>query len=386
VSLSAEPTPSSEAVDVRHVLADAIEGLRLEHVRSGAWFRRLLEQHARRHAKRAAAPGHWEAKYPGLDLEERADAHVAKTARHAAAAGAIASAGASTGELLSLVTEGLGAPVGVPIAVASMVLEGAYTTLQKLDLASDLASIYGVPFGDDVDEMSTLFALALGTEPPKKKLDATAEKPHGLLGRLMDLEDGAVATHIGKKLLEDAVMRNIVPVVGVGISARWNYVATTTFAAGARHYVRYLRALASACKKLRLADVKNPEVFVRGAWLLASCDGDPTREEMLAISQVLEQFPEAERQLPAYDIDDEEGWFERVASVPDEIDERLLDLLTLVAAFDRELSTAEKRFLLRLGKVLDRRVDLDRVALLCRHLRSGEDLPDGFFGAAPAPS
>ena len=358
----------------------AFRGLRFGHLRQGAWFKEILEQHARRHQTRSTQ-AHWDALYPGMDVEERADRHVRTVARKASAAGALASVGASAGELLSLITDGLGAPLGVPAAILSMVAEGAYTTLAQLDLASDLASMYGVPFGADVDEMSLLFALSMGAPPEQKKEEEEAPAPKGLLSRLMALEDGKVANQLGKKLMEDAVLRNIVPVVGIAISARWNYVATKNFGAHVRRYIRYRRAIATACASLRFTDVKNPEVFVRGAWLLASCDGDPSHEEMMAIARVLEQFPEAEKHLPKYDVDDEEAWFERVAKVPDEADDRLIDLLSLVAAIDQNLSVAERRFLARLAKVLGRPVDFDRIKGLCQHLREGEELPADFFSA-----
>jgi len=361
----------------------AFRGMRLSHLRQGGWFKEILEQHARRHQTRSTQ-AHWDALYPGLDVEERADRHVRAVARKASAAGALASVGASAGELLSLITDGLGAPVGVPAAILSMVAEGAYTTLAQLDLASDLASMYGVPFGADVDEMSLLFALSIGAPPEKKEEEPTAPAPKGLLSRLMALEDGKVANQLGKKLMEDAVLRNIVPIVGIAISARWNYVATRNFGAHVRRYIRYRRAIAAACATLRLADVKNPEIFVRGAWLLASCDGEPSHEEMMAIARVLEQFPEAEKHLPRYDVDDEEGWFERVAKLPDEADDRLIDLLSLVAAIDQTLSVAERRFLARLAKVLGCPVDFDRIERLCQHLREGEQLPADFFAARGA--
>ncbi len=67
----------------------------------------------------------------------------------ASVAGAFASAGASAGELLSLFTEGLGAPIGVPAIVVSMCGEAAYTAMLQIDLACDLGSVYGVTF--DVD-------------------------------------------------------------------------------------------------------------------------------------------------------------------------------------------------------------------------------------------
>ncbi|HWZ88818.1 MAG TPA: hypothetical protein VNW92_08205, partial [Polyangiaceae bacterium] len=233
---------------------DAVRGLRPGEIRDGRWFRRILEQHVQKH-QRSSSEARWAALYPSLDVDSRVEKHIKTVARKASAAGALASVGASTGELLSLVTEGLAAPIGVPAVLLSMVAEGTYTTLAQLDLASDIASMYGVPFGDDVSEMSTLFAIAMGVEA-KKQDTAASEKPKskGLLARLMDLEDGEVANHLGKKLIEDAVLRNIMPVVGIAISARWNYVATLKFASHVCRYIRYRRALATACDKLRLAD------------------------------------------------------------------------------------------------------------------------------------
>ncbi|GAF92403.1 unnamed protein product, partial [marine sediment metagenome] len=74
-------------------------------------------------------------------------------------------------------------------------------------------------------------------------------------------------------------------------------------------------------------------------------------------ARVLEHFPEAAKALPALDVDDEEAWFERVAKVPDAADERLIDLLSLVAATDKDLAVAERRFLARVGKTLGRKID-----------------------------
>jgi hypothetical protein len=371
---------------VKRRLRNALEHVRFEHVRDGSWFRKVLEHHARTHQIHVCSKEHWNATYPGLDAEARAQKHVDAIARRAAAAGAFASAGASIGELLSIFTEGLALPIGLPTAMLSMAAEGAFTTLLQLELATDLASMYGVPFGEDVEEMSILFALALGLEDKKPAAKRGTDEPPTLLSRLMDLEDSELATHIGKKLLEDAVLRNVVPLAGIGISVRWNYVATKRFGARVRKYVRYRRALTAACDKMRLADIHNPEVFVRGAWLLATCDGEPTREEMMAVARVLDQFPNAEHQLPAFNVDDEEAWFTRVANIPDELDERLIDLLILVAAIDQDLGVAEKRFLARLGKTLHRHIKFERIEALCAHLRDGDDLADDFFVGVTAPS
>src|SRR5262249_33777655 len=152
---------------------------------------------------------------------------IARACRRASVAGVFASAGASAGEIISIFTEGLAAPIGVPAVALSMCSEAAYTTLLQIDLACDLGSIYGVPFNaDDIGDVTTLFGLALGM--PEKKVRAEAAdadaRPVGLTERLLVLEDGEGARMIGRKLLEDALVRNVVPVVGMAISARWNYV------------------------------------------------------------------------------------------------------------------------------------------------------------------
>src|SRR5262249_21662682 len=159
----------------------------------------------------------------------------------------------------------------------SMALEAGYTALLQIDLVCDLASIYGVPFdADDVGEVATLFGLALEVDVKKSKkegedgrslakdgaaADADAS-PQGLTSKLMELEGGDIGTRIGRKMLEDSVMKNIIPIVGLGISARWNYIGTRKLAATAKKYIRYRRALTETLKHLKLTTVTDPAVLV----------------------------------------------------------------------------------------------------------------------------
>jgi len=223
-------------------LRDAAKQMGVDKLRDGSWFRRIVAAHVKKHCATITAD-HWDTKYPGLDVEARARKQIQGVARRAAATGAFASIGASTGELLSLFTEGIGAPVGVPAAMMSMALEAGYTALLQIDLVCDLASIYGAPFDpEDVGEVATLFGLALEIDVKEKKKTkeegpGDAESPNGLTAKLIELEDGDIATRIGRKLLEESVVKNIVPVLSFGIAARWNYVATSKVAAAARKYM-----------------------------------------------------------------------------------------------------------------------------------------------------
>ncbi len=372
-------------------LRDAARQMGVDKLRDGSWFRRIVAAHVKKHCATITAD-HWETKYPGLDVETRARKQIRGVAGRAAATGAFASVGASTGELLSLFTDGLAAPVGVPAAMMSMALEAGYTALLQIDLVCDLASIYGVPFDpDDVGEVATLFGLSLDIDIKEKKKkgerggngdDGDAEAPRGLTSKLIELEDGDVATRIGRKLLEDSVVKNIVPVLGLGIAARWNYVATSKVAAAARKYIRYRCALQHALAKLDLSHVTDPAVLVEGAWLIATVDGDAEHEEVMAVAAIMDCLPEDKRKELELDRtlgDDEEQWFEDLAKVPSSMHDSLLDVLYLVAATDKEVQASERRFLRRVGKALGREIDFPRIERICDHLSCGEHLPDGFL-------
>lgn len=365
-------------------LRDAARQMGVDKLKDGTWFRRIVAQHVKKHGETITA-GHWDTKYPGLDVEARAHRQINTVALRASATGMAASLGASTGELLSLFTEGLAAPVGVPATMLSMALEAGYTALLQIDLVCDLASIYGVPFDpEDIGEVATLFGLALEVDVKEKKPEEADEKerPDGLTAKLIELEDGDIATRIGRKMLEESVMKNILPIVGIGIAARWNYVATKKLAAAAKKYIRYRAALNHALRKLRLDKVTDPAVLVEGAWLLATVDGEAGHEEVMAVAGIMDSLPEEQRKALELDQhlgDDEEQWFEDLGRVPREMHDPLLDVLYLVAATDRELQASEKRFLKRVGKALGRAIDFERLDRLCEYLASGEDLPDGFL-------
>jgi hypothetical protein len=366
-------------------LREAAKQIGVDRFRDGSWFQRVVGDHVRKHLA-ATRADRWDARYPGVAVEDRATREIRRVARKAAAAGILASTGASTGEILSLLTDGLAAPVGLPAAILSMTLEAAYTSLLQVDLACDLASIYGVPFdADDMGEVATLFGLAfdvdMKTRGARREDGAHAEAdPDGLTSKLQELEEGEVAKRIGRKLIEEAVVRNVIPFLGIPVSARWNYVATKRLGRTVKKYVRYRRALVLGCSALRLDTVGNLALLVEGAWLLATTDGDAGHEEVMALALIMDQIPEAQRRTIEGDAalgDDEEEWFEALAKAPVELHDPMLDVFYLIAATDREVQAAERRFLRRVGKTIGRPIDFDRLERICRHLADGEDLPVG---------
>ena len=391
VDSSSAPHKTGDERDLE-TLRTAAQHLGGKGLRDGSWFVRLVKARAKKRQAKLDA-GYWDRKYPGLDRETRASKVIGSCARHAAAAGAIASIGTSTGEIIALVTEGLAAPVGVPAAVISMVLEAAYTALLQVDLMCDLASIYGVPFdADDIGEIATLFAVALELDLEEKPSHLGAhdeddpDEPKGLMARLLDLEEGQIARRIGKKLLEEAVMSNIIPFVGVFISPRWNYVQTQKLGTAVKKYIRYRGAIRDAVSGLHLEGLDG-ELLVEGAWLLATVDGDASHEELLAISLLVESLPKERRcQLDHTLGDDEDEWLAKLPSVPLGARDALLEALYFLAGTDRRLQPAERRFLRRIGRVLGREIDFGRIEQICRHLARGEALPSVTSSKGPAPT
>ena len=361
-------------------LRDAARQLGADSLRDGSWFRKVVADHVKKHAT-AVHADHWDRLYPGLDVEQRAQAQIRRVVRRTVTGAVFASILSSAGELASLFSEGLAAPIGIPATLVSMILEGAYTSLLQIDLACDLASIYGVPFDpDDVGEVATLFALALGVDLKRRETDDGGEAggEHGLTAKLMELEEGEVAKRIGRKLIEDAIVKNVLPVAGIAVAARWNYVGTRRLGAAVRKYVRYRRALRSTLARLDLSRVTDPGVLVEGAWLLVTVDGDAAHEEVMAVAYVVDRLPAAARASLARDTtlgEDEEAWFAALPDLPPSMHDPLLDVLYLIAATDKHLCPSERRFLRRVTTALGRPLDLDRIRRICRHLAAGEELP-----------
>jgi uncharacterized tellurite resistance protein B-like protein len=368
------------------LLRTTAENVGFHKLRDGAWLGQIATVHLKAHCERVTAQS-WDELYPGLGVEERASRQIARAARRAATTGAVASVGASTGELLSLLTEGLGAPVGVPAMLVSMAAEAARTAVLHVELVCDLASIYGVPFDpDDFGEIATLLGLALDVDLQTKVGQGREEShrppdaPEGLVAELIELQEGEVATRIGRVMLEESLMKNVVPVLGVAISARWNFVSTQKVGAEAKHYVRYRAALRQAVGDLRLGTVADPATVIEGAWLLATADGHVKHEETMAIAGIVaalfqSRYVEIDVSLGS----DEEEWFEALVRTRPETRGALLDVLYLVAATDRQVQESERRFLRRVGKALSVKIDFDRIDVICRHLDRGDPLPSGFF-------
>jgi len=372
------------AVKINTALREIARREDVEHT----WVQRIIYREIEQRA-RTRGPEYWDAHFPGLLPPARAQRRIRRMLTRATVAGVAAAASASTAEVLSLVSESSAAPVALPLGLVSVGAELLYTTALQIDLAFDLASIYGVPYQrDDIGEISTLLAVALGVdlrgEPTKhdKPAQNGETKPWRVV-RQMQRDD--FAHEVGVQLLQQSVLRNVVPIAGVLVSAIWNQIVLRRFARSVHAAARQRLAIVRACGKVTLGDSNTARCILDGAWLLATADGAIGHHEALALSILIDSLPLPER-IAVHEAsfpDDEEAWFVRLRSFDQSMCDVLIDVLALIAAADGKLNTPERRFLRRLGKALQRDVDFVRIARIIDGLR-GSDEEEVELVAAPA--
>lgn len=328
------------------------------------WFGTLLRERLRRSlADRTTLD--WERLYPGLTVDERADRHVARAARRSALAGGLSAAGAHVGEAVTLLTDGLAAPLCVPAILASLASEVVASAKVQIDLVFDLASIHGAAFDvSDTAELAAIFELALhaggATGAGRAGHEACRSTEDEILARL------------GRALLEDALL-GLVPFVGIPFSAATSYRATLRVGAVARRSLRRRVALREALRGL--ASRASPALLLEGVWLLATADGRATHEELLVLASVARALACDERaaldRLDRLDATDERRWL--AAAVSLEAKERavLFDALLVIAGLRGPTRHPERRFLARVGDALGLGVDFSRIDAIHQLLEEG---------------
>ena len=362
-------------------IGTAVRELTRRENEAASWMQRFIHGEIENRTRTRDA-AYWDAIFPGLTPAERAQKRIDRMLVRGTIAGVAAAAGASAAELMSVWSQGTATLLAAPLGLVSVGSEMVYTTALQIDLAFDLASIYGVPFAhDDVGEISTLIALALGvdlvSEPSKHDKPAQngqvpgETKPWRVM-RQMQRDD--FAQRVGRELIQQSVLRHIVPVASVLVSAAWNQVVLRRYAQQVHATVKQRLAIVEACRAVQLGDADDARTILDGAWLLATADGDIEHQEAVALATLIDSLPLPQRisVKEASFPDDEEPWFEEVVQLTGAERGVLLNVLAYVAISDGNLSNPERRFLRRLAKVLGVSVDLAAIDHMAERLCDGD--------------
>jgi tellurite resistance protein len=337
-------------------------------------------------------PAYWDQLFPGLPPEARAARRIRRMLTRATLAGVVAGAGASAAELLSIGSDGVAAAAAVPLGIVSVGAEMLYITALEIDLAFDLATIYDVPFERDaVGEIATMLGLALGvgmSEEPSVHDQAVAPGETKPWRVLRQMQRGDFSKRVSKAVVQQSVLRNVVPVAGVVVGAVWNQIVLRRFARAVHTAMRQRVMIVRAFEGVKLDDPASARIVLDGAWLLATADGSIGHREALALSTLIRSLGLPERIAASEPsvAEDEEAWFDRLRALDPKAHGVLLDVLALVASTDGAFTTAERRFLRRVAKALGRQIDLVAVERTVASLRVGRALWKGPESTRAQPS
>jgi hypothetical protein len=361
--------------DGSSIPADGACGNELEQLRACARFTGAWKEHGREGwFGRALRERLQSAKSRGVASEgtprERAERQIARACRKTAMGGGIASAGAHVGELATLVTEGLAVPLAIPEVLASVVAERVYSAVVQIDLACDLAMIYGVPFDvSDAGELGAIFDVVLfaGRSRPSR--------PRATLERLVAPDDTELLARIGRGLLEEALL-GLVPLLGIPCTLARNYRATRRLGDRVLAHVRRRRAVRDTLGTALDDPQLDKVLLLEGAWLLAICDDELTHDEELLLSSLVRSIPSGDRpRLDRLRYIGEGAWVVRVALLDESRRERVLAAFQMLAALRGSTGPAERAFFARIGDALEATFDVDRIEDVHRGLTRQESFP-----------
>ena len=280
-------------------------GLRLDEVRDGTWFSRLLRHSLDAYADKVDAAWFQE-KYPGLPADAVVSARIDLAARYASIEGGL-SAGAYTGLVAATLGSGGGAsPLTLPGAGASFVVDLLYVSQLQLRLAYDVAVLYRVPLDlEDPEDLWKLIRVAFvikGGEATRglvgKGVPALVRPVLQRVYRRGTLAAARSLPVVGKYLLQRNVVKFAIPAVGVPLSAAVNYWSTRSAGAYARTVFRREAAVVEAARRMT-EGTPHPAELLWVLWMVIKADGLVHENERLLLKHVTGLLRDPESELTA---------------------------------------------------------------------------------------
>ncbi|MEV5493122.1 hypothetical protein AB0L47_34985 [Streptomyces bobili] len=346
-----------EDADRRHVeheraeMREFIKGLSSDDIKSGNWFTKLLT-HALSSYTAKVDWQYFQDRYVGVPPDAVVDQRIKMAARYAAIEGGL-SAGAYTAAVIStLGTLGGASPATVPAAVATMMVDVAFTSRLQLRLAYDISVLYRVPLDlSDPEDLWKLIRVAFtikGGEAVQEGLVKAV--PFFVRPLIKKFYSGGVLTAgralpvVGRHLLQRNVIKIGIPLVGVPLAVVLNRY--TTLLAGRharavfRNEARVLELAAGLSKR-----TEHPQLMLWVAWLVIMADDKISDDEAQLIRHlarlVREQHQVVDEQFARLvDVDPAEVWRRLDAETGDL--SGLLDVAEQVATVDGDVNKQEK--------------------------------------------
>ncbi|WP_159768883.1 hypothetical protein [Streptomyces sp. HM190] len=349
-----EAVPDAERETVeqeRSEIREFVKGLSADDIKSGGWFTKLCAQAMSSYTAKVDWQ-YFQERYEGVPPDGIVDQRIKMAARYAAIEGGL-SAGAYTAAVVStLGSLGGASPATVPAAVATMMVDVAYTTRLQLRLAYDIAVLYQVPLNlSDPDDLWKLIRVAFTIKSGEAVREGVTKAVPAIVRPLIKrFYSGEVLTAakalpvVGKHLLQKNVIKIGIPLVGVPLAVMLNRY--TTLVAGRhaqavfRNEARVIEVAEGLSKRSR-----HPQSMLWVAWLVIRANRKIADDEALLMRHLVrlvrEQHQVVDDDLARLvDIDPAEVW-RRLDAEPGDLSD-LIEAANQVAAVDGDVNARER--------------------------------------------
>jgi len=273
-------------------LKDLAQRFSLEEVRQGEWFARLLKFSLDQYVQEVDAD-YFSRLYPGLPAEEMIRDRIESAARYASMEGAL-TAGAYNGALAAtLGSRGTAAPVTLPAAGVSFVLDLLSMSNVQLRLAYDIAVISGVPLDlDDPEDLWRLIRVAFVIEGRASRWEDLGRRAPAFVGpillKIFNGDPAAAAKSLpamGRFLLQRHLVKFAIPGIGVPLSITLNYWSASMAGNQAATIFRREARIMGTARRITSRAVDHSELLWV-LWLIVKADGVVHENERLLLKHV----------------------------------------------------------------------------------------------------
>lgn len=365
-------------------------------IKSGSWFNQFLSACLTSYHERVMQQGgeaYLRGKYPGLPTEAIAGKLCEMAEQMAAIAGSLSGAAAS-GAVLT-------AGAGIPVAVTAVMGEVLFTIRLQLRLVYDLHLLYGIPldandpedllgvfavvYGVKLAEVGGIGAKALGPEVMRAQLYRLI---HGNTKMIQQAVSSVMGPRIARSVTQKAILKTAVPVVGVAISAGWNFTATKLMGSRVRQEVRIKSGLREETIRVHSRLNSDEQItlsVIEGLVALATADGnfsDLEREVYLAFLRQLELSESQLKGLAQKVHPDLDGVLLALRGVEEEqCRVAIASCFCLIAAASGDLTSSERGVLEQLLAALQQSDQIQIAEELCDRFKQEEGALGQAMGA-----
>lgn len=347
----------------RSELRRFVKGLSADDIKSGNWFTHLLSQALSTYTDKVDWE-YFQEKYEGVPADAVVDQRIKMASRFAAIEGGLSASAYTATVAATIGSLGGASPATVPAAIATLMVDVAYTTQLQLRLAYDIAVLYRVPLDlSDPEDLWKLIRVAFTVKSGEVAREGVVKVVPALARPLIKrfyargvLSAAKGLPVVGKFLLQRNVIKVGIPGVGVPLAVLVNRYTTQVAGQHARAVFRSEARIIELAQRLS-ENARHPNLVLWVTWLTIQADRKISDDEALLIRHLVRLVHANhdvvdEKLANVVDIDRGEFWNLLDAAGRNVSD--LVDVAERVAAVDGEVNSRERKFIAELAAHCER--------------------------------